>query len=180
MKAALRVLQYLERTVDIKLTLGNLAGKRMCEGTLTIPDGLFVFTDSSWGDERPPYGYCVYHKGALVSWAARTLKNTPMSSCESEYDAATAAAMAAEFVRGIVEDITGKSSNEPTTIYCDNSAACQLAEDALSGKRMKHAMRKLTYRRELREARKIILKFISGEGSEPGRHIHETTSRRPL
>ena len=50
-----------------------------------------------------------------------------------------------------------------TTMYCDNSAACQLSEDAMSGKKVKHAMRKLTYLRELKEAGSVHLKYVPGE-----------------
>jgi len=61
-----------------------------------------------------------------------------------------------------VEDLV-KSEKGMTVVYCDISAACQLSEDALSGKRVKHAMRKLTYLRELREEGKVGLKFVPGE-----------------
>ena len=71
--------------------------------------------------------------------------------------------MTIEFLQDLLEDVTGEPQSEPTTLFCDNSSACQLSEDALSGKRVKHVMRKLTYLREMREQYKITLKFISGE-----------------
>ena len=88
---------------------------------------------------------------------------TPLSSCESEYFAATNAAMTLMYLKDLVEDITGVEVKTAIPIYCDNSAACQLAEDTTSGKRVKHALRKMTYLRELQEDGKLSLKFISGD-----------------
>ena len=81
----------------------------------------------------------------------------------SEYCAATNAATTVMHLRDLIEDMTEGTVDGPTTLYCDNSAACQLTEDAMSGKRVKHALRKLTYLRELREEKAVALKFISGE-----------------
>ena len=163
MKAAKRVLGYLAQTSHLKLAFGNFGGKKMCGGAVTAPDHLLGFTDSSWGDEKPASGYACYYKGSLISWASKRLKTTPLSSCESEYAAATNAATTLVHLRDLVEDLTGEPRKEPTTLLCDNSAACQLTEDAMSGKRVKHALRKLTYLRELREEGKLVMKFISGE-----------------
>ena len=163
MRAALRVLGYLEKTKDTILHFGDFTGHKMCGGTLKAPGELVCFTDSSWGDERPASGFACFYKGALISWASRRLKTTPLSSCESEYDAATNAANEVLYLQDMIEDVTGDGRHGATTIYCDNSAACQLTEDAMSGKRVKHVMRKLTYLREQSETGRITLKFISGE-----------------
>ena len=162
MKAALRVLTYLNKTRNSRLVLGDLTGRALCNGEVKAPEGLVAFTDSSWGDEKPASGYACYYKGSLIAWAAKRLKSTPLSSCESEYMAASNAAAQVMFLRDLVDDL-GMCKGEMTVIYCDNSAACQLSEDALSGKRVKHAMRKLTYLRELREENKAGLKYVPGE-----------------
>ena len=165
MKAALRALSYLEKTSGMTLKFGDFTGRGMCGDTINAPKQLMVFTDSSWGDEKPASGYACFLMGSLITWASKRLKTTPLSSCESEYLAATNAATNAIFLRELLSDLAKEGGDQtgPTPIYCDNSAACQLADDALSGKRVKHAMRKLTYLRELSEEKKIILKFVPGE-----------------
>ena len=52
---------------------------------------------------------------------------------------------------------------ETINLYCDNSAACLLAEDATSGKRVKHVMRRLAYLRELKKEKTLRLVFVQGE-----------------
>ena len=163
MDAAMRVLKYLQRTRHLKLTFGNLSGKPLCDGLMQTPEGLVAFTDSSWGDEKPASGHAIFLNGSLISWCSRRLKSTPLSSCESEYMAASNAATDVIHQQDLFEDIMGRAVKGPTTIFCDNSAACQLTEDAMSGKRVKHALRRLTYLRELKEEGKVTLKFISGE-----------------
>ena len=57
--------------------------------------------------------------------------------------------------------------NETVNLYCDNSAACLLAEDAIdtSGKRVKHVMRRLAYLRELKKEKVLRLVFVPGENN---------------
>ena len=109
--------------------------------------------------------YFKYVKNTCSMGFEAPQKTTPLSSCESEYVAATNAANSVVFLNELIEDITKLPAQQPTTIYCDNSAACQLTEDALSGKRVKHALRKLTYLRELNEDGQIKMTFISGENN---------------
>ena len=165
MKAALRVLTYLYKTSDYQLVLGKLTGRPLCGGDVTAPNTLVSFTDSSWGDEKPASGYACYHKGALISWASKRLKTTPLSSCESEYMAATNAAVMVIFIKDLLSDIDPQHAPDMTKLYCDNSATCQLSEDAMSGKKVKHAMRKLVYLRELRDEKLLCLRFVSGENN---------------
>ena len=73
------------------------------------------------------------------------------------------------FLGDLHDAITGDSKpgdegkQEPLVLYCDNSAAVQLAENALSGKRVKHAMRRLSYLRELKDRNEMSMLFVPGE-----------------
>ena len=57
--------------------------------------------------------------------------------------AATVAATELVYLREIIAFVDPEHELGMTTLYCDNSAACQLAESALSGKQVKHVMRRL-------------------------------------
>ena len=109
LKAARRVLSYLDRTSHYKLIFGDFTGKTMCNGIIKVPGQLVSFTDSSWGDEKPPSGFANYYKGSLVAWGSKRLKTTPLSSCESEYAAATNAANNVVFLEELLEDITERN-----------------------------------------------------------------------
>ena len=135
----------------------------MCGKELKAPSTIIGFTDSSWGDEKPASGYCCYYKGSLVSWASRRLKTTPLSSCEAEYAAATNAAGTLIFVKELIQFIHPQLKVGNIRLYCDNSAACQLSDNAMSGKRVKHVMRQLAFLRELKEKKELSLHFVSGD-----------------
>jgi hypothetical protein len=166
LETALGVLTYLYHTRDRKLTLGSQGRRIVIPPDQPIPEGLVGITDSSWGDEKPAYGHVCYLNGSAVSWVSRRIKTTPLSSCEAEYCGSTEAGISLMHLRGLMNDILGikaETPDSPMPIYCDNTAACQLSEDALSGKRMKHVMRRLTYLRELSEAKQIVMRYIPGE-----------------
>jgi hypothetical protein len=167
LETALGVLTYLYHTRDRKLTLGSQGKRIIIPPDQPIPKGLVSITDSSWGDEKPAYGHVCYYNGSAISWVSRRIKTTPLSSCEAEYCGSTEAAISLVHNQGLVADIFGYAGANapglPMPIYCDNTAACQLSEDALSGKRMKHVMRRLTYLRELTESKQIVMRYIPGE-----------------
>lgn len=162
LKSAFAVLTYLAKTSHCQLALGDFTGKDLCGQELKAPSTIIGFTDSSWGDEKPASGYCCYYKGSLISWASRRLKTTPLSSCEAEYAAATNAASTLMHNIELSQFLNPKLEVNNTRLYCDNSAACQLSDNALSGKRVKHVTRQLAFLRELKEENKLSLHFISG------------------
>ncbi|GJW21467.1 retrotransposon protein, putative, ty1-copia subclass [Tanacetum coccineum] len=75
-------------------------------------------------------GYVFVLNGGAVDWKSSKQSTTAMSATESEYIAASEAAMEAVWIRkfismlGIVPTI-----NEPLNMYCDNSAAVYYANE---------------------------------------------------
>ena len=165
-KAAIQTLQYLMGTVDYKLKLGSPADSTFGD---SIPDdtptnGLVAFTDASFGDERPMGGYLLTYHGSPVSWASRRLTCTPLSSCESEWLAATTATVALIFTREVLTYM-GKEHEpmSPTHLLCDNKAATQLSENVIGTKGMKHIIRRVAWLKEIVKSQTMKLVFVSGE-----------------
>ena len=165
-KAAIQVLQYLMGTIDYKLKLGGPADSTYGD---SIPDGtsmhgLVAFTDASFGDEKPMGGYLLTYHASPISWAAKKLTCTPLSSCESEWLAATTATVALMFMREVLTYMGPEHEPKgPTHLLCDNKAATQLSENVIGTKGMKHIIRRVAWLKEIVNDQVMKLKFVSGE-----------------
>ena len=151
--AALRVVQYLKGTKDLKLTLG---GDR--------PVGLIGFTDSDWANcldtRRSIGGYGFTLGSGLISWNAKKQKTVATSSCEAEYTAAFEAAKESIWLRNLMASIGFKQPSS-TLILCDNNAAINLSEDPSLHQRVKHIDIKYHFLREHVNMGDITLKYIN-------------------
>ena len=128
-ECALRVLFYLERTIDLGLTFdGN-------------PAELFGMSDSNWETNRSTTGFCFLLAGACISWASLRQVSVALSSCEAEIMAASEAGKEGKFLRNFLIEL-GVSSGEPIDLYVDNQAARDLAYNPEHHKRTKHIDRR--------------------------------------
>ena len=100
---------------------------------------------------------------AQISWKAGRLQFTSLSSCESEYIAATKATVTIKTIRG-VKSFFGQKPDLPTILFCDNKAACMLSEKNTSSKRMKHIATRVHFLQEAVEGKEICLQHIRTTG----------------
>jgi hypothetical protein len=165
-RAAVRTLQYLMSTADYKIQLGRTAHPTFGDA---VPEdvavsGLVGFTDASFGTERPMGGYCICYGGAPISWAARRATCTPLSSCESEWLAATKATINILFMRDMMTHLgAAHLVSSATPLLCDNKAACQVSQNEIGCKGMSHIIRRVAWLREIIGAGSMVLRFVPGE-----------------
>ena len=105
------------------------------------PEG-FVDADSQMSDDRKAVsGFVFLIDGGAVSWSSRSQSLISLSTCESEYVAATEASKEGIWMWSFISQVfepTFKVLNGPTDINSDNQAAITLSQDHQFHARMKH------------------------------------------
>ena len=155
-----RVLRYLKKTKDQKITIKKPIGKP----TLTVR----AFTDADWAtannndDYKSTSGWVIQINENNVGCVSRKQKlKTAQSSCESELYAAGQCTMDIIWVRNFIEEIY-QTSLPPTTLYCDNKAVIDNVNGDRNCRRLKHCMVKLNLLRD-HNGKEIQLKKISSK-----------------
>ncbi|GJY00349.1 retrotransposon protein, putative, ty1-copia subclass [Tanacetum coccineum] len=105
-------------------------------------------------------GYVFVLNGGAVDWKSSKQSTIAMSATESEYIAASEAAMEAVWIRKFISGLgIVPTINEPLNMYCDNSAAIHYANEPGVQKGARHYHRRYHYVRECVELGEIrILK----------------------
>lgn len=93
-----------------------------------------------------------------ISWSSKKQATVALSSTEAEYVAATSAACEAVWLRRILDDLQ-QTSEEATTIYCDNMSAIAMTKNPVFHARTKHIELRHHFIRELAEKKEIELQF---------------------
>ena len=73
----------------------------------------------------------------MLSWSSNKQQHIADSSCYAEYIALHEASHELIFMRQLLDSL-GFSMNQPTTLHCDNEAACQISKDQHWHKRTRH------------------------------------------
>ncbi|KAG7551468.1 Retrotransposon Copia-like N-terminal [Arabidopsis thaliana x Arabidopsis arenosa] len=102
---------------------------------------LQAFSDADWGtcpdSRRSTTGYCVFLGTSLISWKSRKQQTASRSSAESEYRALADTTCELIWLTQLLKDlhvhITG-----PANLYCDSTAAIQIASNSVFHERTKH------------------------------------------
>ena len=151
-KALKQVLRYLKGTQN----LGLVYGKTFAEG---IPHNcIHGYVDGDWGgdadDRRSTTGYVFMSYGGPVSWRSKKQASTALSSCESEYMAASEAAKEAIWLTRLykedlkIEDVSLETRGDltekeylgakPLTMFEDNVGCISLSKNPVMHKSSKH------------------------------------------
>ncbi|GJS30907.1 retrotransposon protein, putative, ty1-copia subclass [Tanacetum coccineum] len=111
-------------------------------------------------DTKSQTGYVFVLNGGAVDWKSSKQSTIAMSATESEYIAASEAAMEAVWIRKFISGLgIVPTINEPLNMYCDNSAAIHYANEPGVQRGARHYHRRYHYVRECVELGKIrILK----------------------
>ncbi|GKC60833.1 ribonuclease H-like domain, reverse transcriptase, RNA-dependent DNA polymerase [Tanacetum coccineum] len=155
MKAIRQVLRYVKGTKDYGITYKHNGGNK-----------IHGFSDSSYGvntqEGKGTTGIIFYYGESPISWSTQKQATVALSSCESEFIAATAAATQALWLKRLLSKLT-HSEEEKVTIRVDNKSAIALMKNPVFHGRSKHIDTKYHFIRECVEREDIQVEFVSGE-----------------
>ncbi|GJV36690.1 ribonuclease H-like domain, reverse transcriptase, RNA-dependent DNA polymerase [Tanacetum coccineum] len=155
MKAIRQVLRYVKGTKDYGITYKHNGGNK-----------IHGFSDSSYGvntqEGKGTTGIIFYYGESPISWSTQKQATVALSSCESEFIAATAAATQALWLKRLLGKLT-QSQEEKITIQVDNKSAIALMKNPVFHGRSKHIDIKYHFIRECMEREDIQVEFINGE-----------------
>lgn len=152
-QAMKHILRYIKGTIDY--------------GLVYIKEGrnseLHGFSDSDLAgdviDRRSTGGMCFYLNQSLISWSSQKQRVVALSSCEAEYMAATTAACQSVWLRGLLQEITGKQIG-PVILHVDNKSAIDLIKNPGQHGRSKHIDVRFHYIRECIDHGKLVVKHV--------------------
>ena len=125
---------------------------------------LVGYTDSDHGSDvmqrRSTGGMAFYLGENLITWNSYKQKTVSLSSCESEFKAATAAAQQALWLKNLFSEVM-KQKPSVVTLFVDNNSAIALMKNAVFHGRSKHIEIKYHFIRECIERGEIIVKRVS-------------------
>ena len=125
-KALLHVLQYLQGTCELTLTLRRVSD--------ADPDILTGYTDANWACDIDNYhstsGYIFKLRDTIISWNSKKQATVATSLTEAKYITVSHSAKQAVWLRQLLvhADIAGKPP-PPTTFYIDNTDAILLTKE---------------------------------------------------
>ena len=128
--AAKRILCYIKGTLNYGL---------MYEKSKSFL--LSGFVDADWAgdvnDRRSTTGFCFTAGSAAISWCSKKQSTVALSSCETEYVAATMATQECLWLRRLIQEMV-TTLDQPIQINCDNESAIKLAGNPIFHARSKH------------------------------------------
>ncbi|GKB25008.1 ribonuclease H-like domain, reverse transcriptase, RNA-dependent DNA polymerase, partial [Tanacetum coccineum] len=155
MKAIKQVLRYVKGTKDYGITYKHNGGNK-----------IHGYSDSSYGvntqEGKGTTGIIFYYGESPISWSTQKQATVALSSCESEFIAATAAATQALWLKRLLSRLT-HSDEEKITILVDNKSAIALMKNPVFHGRSKHIDTKYHFIRECVERDDIQVEFVSGD-----------------
>nr|GEX58051.1 ribonuclease H-like domain, reverse transcriptase, RNA-dependent DNA polymerase [Tanacetum cinerariifolium] len=155
MKAIRQVLRYIKGTKDYRITYMHNEGNK-----------IHGFSDSSYGvntqEGKGTTGIIFYYGESPISWSTQKQATVAISSYESEFIAATAAATQALWLKRLLSKLT-HSQEDKVTIKVDNKSAIALMKNPVFHGRSKHIDTKYHFIREYVKREDIQVKFVSGE-----------------
>ncbi|CCA73545.1 hypothetical protein PIIN_07498 [Serendipita indica DSM 11827] len=152
-----RVLRYLRKTTNYKLTYG------------LKPESDELFTTHSDADlggnadnTRSTAGFVMSIGGGAVMWSSRLQRHTSLSSTESEYTTASATGCEMIWMRAFLDEIGYDVASTPSTLYVDNASAIQVAKNPEHQSTMKHVHRSFNWIRERVANNEIRVAHVPG------------------
>nr|GFA86539.1 ribonuclease H-like domain, reverse transcriptase, RNA-dependent DNA polymerase [Tanacetum cinerariifolium] len=153
MKAIRQVLRYVKGTKDYGITFKHNEGNKIHE-----------YSDSSYGVNtqkgKGTTGIIFYYGESPISWSTQKQATVALSSCESEFIAATATAIQALWSKRLLSKLT-HSEEYKVTIRVDNKSAITLMKNPVFHRRSKHIDTEYHFIRECIEREDIQVEFVS-------------------
>jgi hypothetical protein len=159
MKAARRVLRYLNGTRRLGLLFKYKTDKNEKEG-------LLAYADSDWANDsierRSTSGFVVLLNGTPISWGSGLQSVVALSSCEAEYVALSECCRELAYLRQLMAFLR-EPLHGPITIFEDNKGAIDLTNNPVHHKRTKHIDVKFHYIRTEQTSGRVIVSKIHTE-----------------
>ncbi len=137
-------MRYLKGTKDLALTFRRGSHEKPL-------DLLCTFSDSDWaGDKDTRHsttGYVVTLNNCPILARSSKQKTTALSSCEAETIALTESVKDTLWIRNLLEELRD-TKLKPTTVFCDNQSAVDIAQNNKGSDRCKHIAIKHSFLRE--------------------------------
>ncbi|CAI7755824.1 unnamed protein product [Closterium sp. NIES-53] len=149
-----RCLAYLVGSRDVALEFGGGPESLELVGYADADDAGDKQYRTSTG------GYIFVLGGAAVSWASQRIRCATLSSTESEYVAAVEAGKEARRLRFLLAEFQLLRSEEPTTLFVDNSSAISVAGGMGLKGSLKHMERRHMWLQHMVKRRKLQLQYI--------------------
>jgi hypothetical protein len=130
---------------------------------------MIAYCDSDYaGDKdgrKSVTGFVIYILGCLISWKSRSQKSVTLSSTEAEYVSISELCAEIMFLKQILEFL-GIKVKLPIIVRVDNVGAIYLAQNAVSGPRMKHVDVRYHFVRDYIEDGIIKIIFVKSEEND--------------
>ncbi|GJS49538.1 zinc finger, CCHC-type containing protein [Tanacetum coccineum] len=155
LKAVKQVIRYIKGTKEHGIIYKKEGG---CKIT--------GYSDSSYGinidQGKGTTGIVFYFGESPITWCTQKQQTVALSSCESEFMAATAAAYQALWLKRLLSELTGWEE-ERITLKVDNVSAIALVRNPVFHGRSKHIDIRYHFIRECVENGHINVEHVSGE-----------------
>lgn len=131
--AVKRIMRYLKGTIKAKLEYCKVGNRE-----------LVGYCDADWAsncdDRRSTTGFCFKKQNGSISWNSKRQKTIALSSTEAEYMSLSAISQEALWIRQFEGEfgLDYLTDPKPTTIWCDNMSAIDLAKSSGFHTRTKH------------------------------------------
>ncbi|XP_048637505.1 secreted RxLR effector protein 161-like [Brassica napus] len=154
-KAALKqVLRYLKGTLSYGLNFGA-----------ATQEGLIGYSDSSYNvdpdDGKSTTGHIFYLGGNPITWCSQHQEIVVLSSCEAEFMAATEASKQAIWLKDLLGEVFGETS-EKVVMRIDNKSAIALSKNPVFHGRSKHIHTRFQFIRECVEKGLVKVEHVAG------------------
>ena len=154
-KAAKRIIQYLEGTLDFRLFYSSSKEFKL-EG----------YCDSDWAgdfdDRKSTTGFVFFFGDTAFTWNSRKQPVVTLSTCEAEYVAATSCVCHVIWLRNLLKAI-GLMQEQPTEINVDNKSTIALSKNPVFHDRSKHIDTRFHFIRECISKKEIHVKYVKTE-----------------
>ena len=126
------------------------------------------FSDADWAsspDRKSLTGYCyqLSENNSYVSWKTRKQPTVALSSCESEFMAATSCIQEGLFLRQLLKDMCNHDSS--ITLNIDNMGTLDLSRNPVHHQRSKHISVRYFFIRQHVQDGDVILKHVSSQSN---------------
>ncbi|GJS04946.1 ribonuclease H-like domain, reverse transcriptase, RNA-dependent DNA polymerase [Tanacetum coccineum] len=164
MKAIKKVLRYVKGTKDYGIAYKHNEGNK-----------IYGYSDGSYGvntqEGKGTTDIIFYYGESPISWSTQKQATVALSSCESEFIAAIAAATQALWLKRLLSRLT-HSDEEKITILVDNKSAIALMKNPVFHGRSKHIDTKYHFIRECVGRDDIHVEFKFRSNTLPAIRIH--------
>jgi len=148
-----RILRYLKGTPDFGLWY-------LKSSTLTVA----AYTDADWAgsvdDRKSTSGNAFFLGDCLVSWLSKKQTSISLSTAEAKYIAVANYCTQILWMKEALKDVN-IGTNQPITMYCDNTSAISLGKNPVMHSKTKHIPIKYHFLREQVADQNIILEYIN-------------------